>query len=185
MFSHPLRDDAELRPLDLSQVEPLYELVVANYDRLRPWFPWCTPQMTVNDTRAFVEMSVARPARNDGFECCLFHRGQLSGMVGYHSLNHAHRRTALGYWLGAHAEGKGLMTLAVTALLDYGFSSLGLHRIEICADPDNHRSQAIPRRLGFTLECVRKDYVVLHGQTRDEVCYRMLAPDWKARKTPV
>lgn len=179
MFTYSLGNGAELKPLDLGHTEALYELAVANRDRLAPWFPWMTEGMALSDTRAFVESVVARPGKNDGFECCVFLGGSLVGIVGYHSLNHANKRTALGYWLGRQAEGKGLMTRAVTALLDHGFGPLGMNRIEICADPDNKRSRAVPERLGFELECVRKEYVWIRGECRDEVCYVMLASRWK------
>lgn len=184
MKSYTLTDRARMRPLELDDAEPLYALAIANRDRLRPWFPWMTDTMQVTDTRAFVELSVARPAKNDGGEYALLVNDQLAGILGYHSINWTHRRTALGYWLDHRHEGHGLITRGVRCLLDQAFHDWKLHRIEITADVTNTRSRAVPQRLGFTFEGIRKDYMLRHGHFHDEAVYVMLAPDWTALSPP-
>ncbi len=76
----------------------------------------------------------------------------------------------LGYWLGAEFWGKGLMTEAAQAVLQHGFTDLGLSRIWCAYFSGNDRSAATQKRLGFHYHHTNKDKKVeLLGETRDEV----------------
>ena len=85
----------------------------------------------------------------------------------------------LGYWLARDAQGRGLITRGVAAMLDHAFGPWRLHRVEIRAAPDNARSRAVPERLGFTLEGRLRDAERHPGGFRDLVVYALLAPDWR------
>ena len=54
----------------------------------------------------------------------------------------------MGYWLAKSQTGRGLMTVAVKALIDEGFQQLELNRIQARVATDNHRSQAVCDRSG-------------------------------------
>lgn len=66
------------------------------------------------------------------------------------------------------------------AVVDYAFGRLGLHRVEIRCAADNHRSRAIPERLGFTQEGVLRESGYLNGRFVDMVVYGVLASEWRA-----
>lgn len=82
----------------------------------------------------------------------------------------------LGYHLDEHYEGRGYMTEAVEAVVNYAFGELGLHRV--CANylPINERSGAMLRRLGFVVEGYARDYLFLDGAWRDHVLTARLNP---------
>ena len=63
----------------------------------------------------------------------------------------------IGCWLEPSAEGHGLITPACGALLDWAFAARGLHRAEWHCRADNDRSAAVAKRLGMTLEGVRRE----------------------------
>lgn len=56
----------------------------------------------------------------------------------------------IGYWLRSDLCGRGLMTEAANEVVNFGFSQEGLHRIELHAGVDNHASNRIAQKLGFT-----------------------------------
>jgi ribosomal-protein-alanine N-acetyltransferase len=58
---------------------------------------------------------------------------------------------SLGYWVAADRTGRGVATAAVLEVLDECFTRHGLHRLEAGTLVDNHASQAVLRRTGFTL----------------------------------
>jgi ribosomal-protein-serine acetyltransferase len=66
----------------------------------------------------------------------------------------------------------------VQALIDVGFTELGLHRIEIRAGVENVRSRAIPERLGFTREGVLRGEGRGSGGFYDLVVYGLLEDEW-------
>lgn len=55
----------------------------------------------------------------------------------------------LGYWLRAGMEKQGYATEATVGCLTASFFYLGMPMGEIFCDPQNRRSEAIPRRIGF------------------------------------
>ena len=78
----------------------------------------------------------------------------------------------------AFFEGRGLVTRAVTAILDHAFGPLGLHRVGLQAVADNDRSRRVAERLGFTQDGVLREYAAFPDERRDLVVYSMLAREW-------
>lgn len=52
-----------------------------------------------------------------------------------------------------------------------------LHRMEIDILPENKRSRAVARKVGATLEGVRRAYMYVNGQWRDHESYVLMAED--------
>jgi [ribosomal protein S5]-alanine N-acetyltransferase len=82
----------------------------------------------------------------------------------------------LGFGLDHRSQGRGLMTEAVRAVCDYGFGPMALHRIQANHLPENHRSAAVLRRLGFSVEGLARELVLIDGRWRDHVLTALLAP---------
>ncbi len=89
------------------------------------------------------------------------------------------RRGEIGYALARERWGKGLMTEALTALLDYAFTALGLHRVEADVDPENAASLRLLERLGFTREGVLRERWLVGGRAHDSVMLGLLGREWR------
>lgn len=85
----------------------------------------------------------------------------------------------LGYWLRDSATGKGLMTEAVAAMERVAVEVLHVRRIDIHIDLANVKSMGVPRRLGYTLEGIRRNADRHHitNQLIDIVVYVKTYPD--------
>jgi ribosomal-protein-alanine N-acetyltransferase len=77
---------------------------------------------------------------------------QCIGMINYHHREAHNRRLEIGYILAPAKQGRGLMTEAVTALLDYCFEKLQVHRVQALIHPDNTASIRLAERVGFRCE---------------------------------
>ncbi|MCK6481901.1 MAG: GNAT family N-acetyltransferase [Planctomycetes bacterium] len=86
----------------------------------------------------------------------------------------------LGYSLDRRAEGRGLMTEALRALLAHAFGPMGLHRVEANHLPSNRRSAAVLRRLGFRREGLARDYLLIDGRWQDHVLNSLTNREWIA-----
>lgn len=86
--------------------------------------------------------------------------GALVGMVGINGITRG-GSGELGYWMARTARGRGLLTEAATAVLDWGFSAdgAGLARIEWRAVVGNIASARAGRALGFHLEGTQRQSV--------------------------
>jgi ribosomal-protein-serine acetyltransferase len=167
----------DLRRLEESDADELYRLIEANRAYLAPWLPWAEAQ-TREGTLEFIRMIRRQEASNDGFQAALVSEGSIVGMIGFHSVNWPHRSTTIGYWLDEGHQGRGLTTRAVRLLVDHAFGVWDLHRVEIQAAVDNHRSRAIPERLGFREEGVRREAERVGERWHDLAVYAMLAQEW-------
>ena len=99
----------------------------------------------------------------------------LVGTAALHYWSPSSFRVELGLDLARSCWGKGYATEITRALIDLGFDSLGMHRIEIRCHPQNTASVAIASKLGFTLEGVLRDYVFVQGTGFvDEAVYSLL-----------
>ena len=170
-------DTLGIHPVEASDAAELYALIEANRERLARWMPWAADQ-DLPGTERFLAEAEEQLAEENGFQAKIDPHGKIVGVVGFHKIDWANRSTSLGYWLAEHAEGKGTMTTAVRALLDHAFHEWGLHRIEIHCAPDNHRSRAIPERLGFREEAHLRETELVGGRYLDSVVYGLLEGEW-------
>lgn len=87
--------------------------------------------------------------RGEGYHLAITEGDALIGCVGLTPSRANPGEAELGYWIGARFWGRGFAREAARALLDWGFSTLGLDRVVASALTDNAASQAVLRALGF------------------------------------
>jgi ribosomal-protein-serine acetyltransferase len=173
----PIAPGAVLRPWRESDAEELTDAIAANREHLARWLPWAGSH-GFEDSVAYLARKRAQVEANDGFEAAILLDGRIVGGAGFHGVDWINRSTSIGYWLAAEAQGRGLMSGAVRALVDHAFGVWDLHRVVIEAVVDNARSRAIPERLGFREEALLREAKLIGGRYEDAVLYAMLAPDW-------
>jgi ribosomal-protein-serine acetyltransferase len=171
-----ISDDVHLRVLEEADAEEVHALVEANRAFLARWMPWAADQ-DLDRTRNFIRTAHERHERNDGFEAALVADGRIAGCAGFAGIDWVARATGIGYWLAEDRQGRGLMTRAISALVDHAFGEWKLHRVEIRAAAENVRSRAIPERLGFTQEGTLREAELVGEQYQDLAVYGLLASD--------
>lgn len=101
---------------------------------------------------------------------------QLLGGISIGNIRHGVAESAnIGYWMGERHAGKGIMVEAVKLVCRYGFSGLGLHRIEAACIPDNNRSVRVLEKAGFQREGLLRSYLRINGEWRDHLLYALIA----------
>lgn len=81
------------------------------------------------------------------------------------------RSASIGYWVAEDVAGQGVATQAVALAIDYAFTELRLHRIEICVGPENTASLRVVQKLGLRFEGRRENYIHIDGAWRDHDCF--------------
>ncbi|MFP4113585.1 MAG: GNAT family N-acetyltransferase [Spirochaetota bacterium] len=84
----------------------------------------------------------------------------------------------LGYKMDARYTRRGLMREALTEVVGYAFSRVGLHRIEANAMPRNQASRSLLERLGFREEGLARRYLRIQGEWEDHVHMVVLSEEW-------
>ena len=86
----------------------------------------------------------------------------------------------LGYALKYECWGKGYMTEASKAIMDYAFKKYDLVIMAIRTSEVNARSQRVIEKLGFKYEgTLRKTYHIYTGEDRDSRFYSITREEWE------
>lgn len=107
--------------------------------------------------------------------------GKVIGSIGFEEdkFRPGIKSRELGYSLSEEYWGKGIMTEAAKAVIEYGFVSMKLDMISICTGPENKRSQSVIRKCGFVYEgTLRKAYKIYDGSLRDVLCHSLLREEY-------
>ncbi len=175
-----VNDDLELRRLEKRDAPALFQLTENNREYLREWLPWVDSVATLNDTRTFIENSIAQFEKRAGMQLGIWLQLELVGVIGYYGIDWANRATSIGYWLSAAHQGKGIMTNSCKAFVDNAFSNFQLNRMQIRCATKNHKSNAIPKRLGFKQEGIIHQGEWLYDHYVDLIVYGMLTSEWSS-----
>jgi ribosomal-protein-alanine N-acetyltransferase len=105
------------------------------------------------DARKFLAESAEdfRAGRTISFAICKQPGGELCGGAGL-AISETHQRAELGYWIGLPFWGMGYATEAARAVVAYGFSNLGLHRIHAHYFAENTASGRVLEKIGMRPE---------------------------------
>jgi RimJ/RimL family protein N-acetyltransferase len=129
------------------------EAIDSSLDHLRPWMPWAASEpSTLEQKRQLLARFAEDFARGDDAVYGIFDADErrVVGGTGLHPRVEGNARE-IGYWIRKDATGRGLGSESTAALTRVAFEVDGVEWMEIHCDPANHRSAAIPRRLGYAL----------------------------------
>jgi ribosomal-protein-alanine N-acetyltransferase len=167
-----------------TDVPALLRFFDENREHMGPWEPPRPPDF---HTHEFWRVQVGRHRRafDAGAAVMLFlfpHEdpSEVIGQISYTSIVRGPADMCmLGYALAHKAQGQGYMYEALQAANEYVFKQLNIHRVMANFMPHNVRSNAVLRRLGFTVEGYARDYLYVNGAWRDHVLTSLTNQDWK------
>jgi len=82
----------------------------------------------------------------------------MVGTCGYYGFHGWHRRGGIGYELARSFWRQGIMTEALSAIIEFGFGEIGLNRIQAVVMPANEGSVKLLEKLGFRQEGILREY---------------------------
>ena len=166
-----------LRQIQSSDAEALFAILS---DKEVIEFYGHEPHQSLDDTRKLIGQIQARYARREAIRWGITLQGE-DRLIGTCSLQHfdpGFHHAETGYELDRAFWGKGIMTEATSAILTYGFTELGLHRVEAIIDIMNERSKALLLKLGFTYEGNLRQRYSFRDRFEDEHYFGLLAHEW-------
>jgi ribosomal-protein-serine acetyltransferase len=178
MFSVSLGHGAVLAPLEVWHAQEVADQMDRAREHIRPWVGPAFVTTDVAGARAKLKRYAGWQADDGARLYGIWHDGVLVGGVMFTDFNVAFGNCEIGCWLEPAAEGHGFVTQACRALLSWAFTTRGLHRAEWHCRADNTRSAAVAKRLGMTLEGVRREAWPYQGVRYDKQVWAILAPDF-------
>lgn len=174
-----------LRPYRSGDGQELWEAVNESLEHLLPWLPWGEKHAAPADSEAFVRQSQVKWLAREDLGLAVRERatGRYLGGTGLHRIDWNVPSFEIGYWLRKTAAGQGYMTDAAWALTRCAFEELGAQRVLICCGVENHRSAAIPKRLGYVLEGAMRNFKRhQNGDLYDMLMFSMTPDDYAHAK---
>jgi len=146
------------------------------------------PMATLAEAQERVQAIQADFQQHDGVRWAIADhtRDRLIGTCGFWRLVKPHDRAEIGYELAQECWGQGVMTEAVGAMLQFGFTHMGLHTVEAQIHPANNGSRRVLEKLGFVQEgYFRENYFdLIEADFTDTAVYSLLKKDWMSRTNP-
>lgn len=89
-------------------------------------------------------------------------RGCFIGTIGFHYLRKTDETfiAEIGFDLSKDYWGKGYVTEAVNEVISFGFSNIGLQKIDATVEPENQKSIKLMTKLGFNKGIELKDELI-------------------------
>ena len=103
--------------------------------------------------------------------------GRLVGTIGYMAYSEENASVEVGYSLAHELWGKGLMTEALRAVINYTFDEMDINRIEAQHELDNASSGRVMEKCGMTKEGVLRQRLYNKGKFVDVALYSILRED--------
>jgi len=183
MFTHRVDDEVELFLIMPHHADALFALVDANRAAWGKWLGWVARITDAAAMREFIESGLERFGKGQAMYVGIRYRGGFVGRAVFDDIDRDYaNRLNIGYAIDAAYQGKGIVTRAVRAMVDYALGDMGLRKVEIVCAVVNAASRAIPERLGFIKEGIIRGEYYNDGVYYDMVVYGVLADEWAALK---
>lgn len=119
--------------------------------------------------------------RGDKFQWIVLFGERPVGWITLVVTNWRHGLAEIGYALSTPFQRKGIMPVALTALVDDLFANTRLRRLEARCSIENEGSIRVLERIGFEREGLLRAYFVLDGQHVDNYLYALLRDDYGSK----
>lgn len=155
--SAQITPDFFIREATLDDAAIIWQTIYDNRHYLRTWLAFVDQLKDVGDEEDFLRSQLLMPYDERNIVFVIGQGHELCGLVGFVTTDNINHRTEIGYWLIPEYQGRGVMTRCVRHLCQWAVSERDMNRIQIRCAVGNHPSNAIPRRLGFTLEGTERE----------------------------
>ncbi len=154
-----------LRPMRTSDAYDMYEY--ACRDDVTEYLLW-SPHPSVGATHEYLAYIQERYKRGEFFDWAvtLSDSGKMIGTVGFTRIDTQHNVGEIGYVLNPEYHRRGYGSEAAARVLEFGFSTLNLHRLEARFMMGNTASLHLMEKLGMTFEGYRRDSMLVKGKYR-------------------
>jgi [ribosomal protein S5]-alanine N-acetyltransferase len=144
-----------------------------------------TPYIDIEQAKQDIERFASWHSKDTGkrWGLALPENNQLIGTCGLFAHNKGYRTCIIGYDLLPQYWGLGYMQESLKSVLNYGFNSMNLNRVQATTNIDSARSMHTLNALGFKEEGILREWGFWKGKFHDVRCFSLLqsdSPSWRA-----
>lgn len=173
------RFSTTIRPYRPDDAAALLAAVRASLPTLSLWLPWATDDYDLARAETWIAHCIAARDADSEHHFGVFDVDS-SALLGSVGLNHripAYRSAHMGYWVADAARGRGIAVDAARQAARFGFDTLGLQRIALLVQPQNHASARVATKLGAVCEGVARHAIAVAGRAQDAMVFSLIPTD--------
>ncbi|MBB1200745.1 50S ribosomal protein L7/L12-serine acetyltransferase [Enterobacteriaceae bacterium 89] len=167
----PVTAELSLHAANERYVAELHQLVLKNRHWLQESLNW--PQFVGGEDDTRQNMLSNRMLHQRGYAkmFLIVLQNAVVGVISFNSIEPLNKAGFIGYWLDQDAQGKGILSAALQALMRYYADQGEIRRFVIKCRVDNERSNQVALRNGFELEGRLRQAEYLNGHYHDQNIY--------------
>ena len=154
-----------LRPMHVIDAEDMYDY--ARRADVTEYLLW-SPHTSISYTKDYLCYIQDRYSLGDFYDWAIIDRDsrRMIGTCGFTRINTANNSGEIGYVINPDFSGRGYATEAARAVMEFGFFTLDLHRIEAKFMKGNEGSLRVMEKLGMSFEGYHIDEIFVKGSYR-------------------
>lgn len=171
-----------LRRFTIEDAKPMFD-TWANDKRVTKFLTWL-PHGTLEVTESIVSLWIKDYEKADNYNWAIELEGKIIGSISVTEIDENSERVEIGYCIGFDFWGKGIMSEAAKAVIDFLFEKVNVHRVTITHATKNPASGKVAKHCGLTLEGVRREFFKSTcGEFLDIAVYSILRHEWQEKSS--
>ena len=171
-----------LRRFTLEDAKPMFE-TWANDERVTKFMTW-SPHGTLDVTEYLVDLWVKDYEKENCYNWVIELEGRIIGSISVVGIDDQSERAEIGYCSAFDCWGKGIMTEAAGAVIDFLFKEVNVNRIIITHATKNPGSGKVAKKCGLTLEGIQREHFKANnGEFLDIAILSILRKEWLKKET--
>jgi len=173
----------KLIPLvDLDREAQLQVLKIRNEEYIRQWM-FTGNEINIDDHFAWIEQ--LKTAKSQICLTIINDSKQPVGAVNIKKIDKDNGNAELGFYKSQNIDEKGLMTMSLSAVINYSFDILGLEKIYSEVFENNIKSINIFKRLCFMEEGFLRSHIVNNGKRIGIHLFGLLKNEWNMYRNKI
>jgi ribosomal-protein-alanine N-acetyltransferase len=165
-----------LRKIDRSDLKDLF--VICSNSSVSDHTTWGT-HVEEEMTEGYIEFLISQYEIGESADWGIEFNEKLVGMCSFVNWSVVDCSAELGYVIGQQYWRQGIVRESVNALLQYGFTTLELNRIEARCNDDNIASERVMQSVGMSYEGTLREDRFIKGIWRNTKVYSMLSKEFR------
>lgn len=137
---------------------------------------------TKNEVKELLDKYIQSYKKNDYYRWAIIKKESsvCIGQIAIFLVNSENHFCEIEYCIGSKFQRNGYCSEAVKAIIDFGFSNVNFHKIQVCHKENNMASKGVIQKCGFTYEGTLRDYFYMDGKYVSRLYYSMLKSEWES-----
>lgn len=162
-----------LRKYKMSDAENMFKNY-ANDERVTRFLTW-KPYACSEDVKSFLKSVIESYDEPSAYNWAIEYEGEIIGGISAMFVDDMRRNCEAGYCIGYDFWNKGITSEALSAIINYLFNEVGMHRIMAKHDVENPASGEVMKKCGMTFEGRMKEYYRRYdGTYSDSLIYGII-----------